>query len=453
MLFFSEFIHELRNVLGGLWSPLLLAFEFWWVWMPIALVPYTWHVYQKYARLWYYWMRGPWIIQEIKIPIEILKTPKAMEQILTGFWSTFTGGNQWERLYLGREIEYFSLELVGMRGQTHFYMCYPEGYRPFFESLIYAEYPDAEIAVVEDYFNGLPEELPAPGWRIQGTELAFTCREPEPYKSAYPIRTYLQFEDSIEERRIDPMSHFTELFNQLRDGEYVIYQILMRPINYTGPLRNATALVNRLIGKKVKPEERGWASIAEAKLFGGTLWAAVKQLVVGGELQAPTGAEEAKNEFGQSLMLHLSPGDRAAVEAIEMKASKAPCEVNFRMVYVGREELFRAKAMVSGLFGNTGLFGTGDLNGFMPHNPTKTWVDYFTRYREPRRQARLWKEMRKRLLVDHLFETFFRPAALLIMNVEELATIWHFPIKGVVTPLIPRIEAKKAEPPAGLPVG
>jgi hypothetical protein len=39
-----------------------------------------------------------------------------------------------------------------------------------------------------------------------------------------------------------------------------------------------------------------------------------------------------------------------------------------------------------------------------------------------------------------------------ILNTEELATIYHFPTKMVEAPMVHRIEAKKGEPPAGLPV-
>ena len=41
-----------------------------------------------------------------------------------------------------------------------------------------------------------------------------------------------------------------------------------------------------------------------------------------------------------------------------------------------------------------------------------------------------------------------------IMNVEELATIWHFPIEAAVkAPLVQKTPGRKSEPPMSLPVG
>jgi len=40
-----------------------------------------------------------------------------------------------------------------------------------------------------------------------------------------------------------------------------------------------------------------------------------------------------------------------------------------------------------------------------------------------------------------------------ILNTEELASLWHFPILTVKAPLVKKTEAKKAEPPMSLPIG
>ena len=39
-----------------------------------------------------------------------------------------------------------------------------------------------------------------------------------------------------------------------------------------------------------------------------------------------------------------------------------------------------------------------------------------------------------------------------ILNIEELATIWHFPMSHVKTPLLQKTGGKRAEPPINLPI-
>lgn len=39
-----------------------------------------------------------------------------------------------------------------------------------------------------------------------------------------------------------------------------------------------------------------------------------------------------------------------------------------------------------------------------------------------------------------------------VLNLEELATLWHFPLADVRTPLLQKTQIKQTEPPAGLPV-
>ena len=39
-----------------------------------------------------------------------------------------------------------------------------------------------------------------------------------------------------------------------------------------------------------------------------------------------------------------------------------------------------------------------------------------------------------------------------VLNIKELATLWHFPVIEIKAPQVKKTEAKRAEPPRSLPV-
>ena len=96
-----------------------------------------------------------------------------------------------------------------------------------------------------------------------------------------------------------------------------------------------------------------------------------------------------------------------------------------------------------------------NLNSFKPNKRVWTidkgifpWLfpsdkGFFYKKREFRRKWYLYQNYRNRVFVDKL----------VILVVEELATLFHLPGIGVKAPAFPRVEAKKGQPPAGLPTG
>jgi hypothetical protein len=61
---------------------------------------------------------------------------------------------------------------------------------------------------------------------------------------------------------------------------------------------------------------------------------------------------------------------------------------------------------------------------------------------------------RKGKIVRHYMGRSSKGRAKGLMNAEELASIWHFPLESVVkAPLIQKTPGRKAEPPISLPIG
>ena len=55
--------------------------------------------------------------------------------------------------------------------------------------------------------------------------------------------------------------------------------------------------------------------------------------------------------------------------------------------------------------------------------------------------------------IGHYFSTpVERGEKPMLLSTEEIATLWHLPGRVAETPTFTRIESKKAEPPANLPI-
>jgi hypothetical protein len=82
---------------------------------------------------------------------------------------------------------------------------------------------------------------------------------------------------------------------------------------------------------------------------------------------------------------------------------------------------------------------------------TRTKIHFFMRKRRVFLRAR--KMLRNAV---ERFTPLFpkREGAMSTVNTEELASLFHFPLKitGLVTPTVSRIESKKGGPPPNLPI-
>ena len=145
------------------------------------------------------------------------------------------------------------------------------------------------------------------------------------------------------------------------------------------------------------------------------------------------------------MMLHLSPGERSVLEQIQLKAGKPGFWCKIRVVYIAPKEIFSKPAAIGGIMGAFRQFNTQDVNGFTIDPFTKIIANYFyVPQRIARRQRLLWKAYRIR--------SGGRGRLPMFLNIEELATIWHFPLIDTKAPLISKALSKRAEPPLRLPM-
>jgi len=142
------------------------------------------------------------------------------------------------------------------------------------------------------------------------------------------------------------------------------------------------------------------------------------------------------------------------LEQVENKVAKLAFKAGYRFLYVARKEIFN-RARVSAVIGMFKQLYSNNLNTFKPNDETNTSADgwfswlfpsgrgFFADQQEFKRKWHIYQAYKKRAFTRRV----------VILNTEELATLFHLPGIGVKAPAFPRVEAKKGQPPAGLPTG
>jgi len=154
------------------------------------------------------------------------------------------------------------------------------------------------------------------------------------------------------------------------------------------------------------------------------------------ELEDAHGSE---SEGGNSLS-SLTPGQKGLVEAMELKISKIGFKTKLRALYLAQKENFHPERAVNALVGAMSQYNIPTSNSLIPKKDTS---DNNPKKAE-KKKTEMLKLYKKRKISSG--------ANAFVLNIEELATIWHFPMSHVMTPRVQMAAIKQAEPPSGLPI-
>lgn len=408
--------------------------EYWWLIAPVALFFIFKELWLDYVETKYV-NTLKWKFLEVKIPKEVLKTPKAMEQIFAVLHGVEDEPDFIGKWFRGEVPDWFSFEILGDNGQVRFLIRTLEDYRNLVEAQIYAQYPDAEIMEVEDCATLIPSKIPSKEYDTWGTELVLTKED------AYPVRTYPYFfEEAKEEERVDPLASLSETLSYLSPGEHLWIQILISPIDESWK-EDGEKLVEKLIGREAK--SKGGMIVDEAHGWVQATREVTHELFFG----ALKPGEESKKS-AENSMTHLTPGERDVVSAIEANIAKLGFRTIVRFIYWAKTDIFSSahKASVLGAFKQ---FNSLNLNGFKTNSriSPSSAGGLFKKRKELYRKISVLNNYKKRYFPFRGFS-----GRGFVLNTEELATIYHVPGKIVAAPMMPRIEAKKGGPPSSLPV-
>jgi len=408
--------------------------DLWWLWLPVFLAVLFIELWVKYLKIKAI-KEIKWLLLEIKISRNIEKTPKAMEQVFSGLHGILVKIKFLDKYWKGKVQEWFSFEIAGINGTVYFFIRTPEQFRNLVEAQIQSQYPDAEILEVLDYAASLAGKIPSKTYDLNGVEFIL---EKADY---YPIRTFLFFEEKQKERRLDPMASFLEILSKLSPSENIFIQYLIKPTGEKDWKNEGVGAVNKLLGKKTEIK-KGWFNnfFEGINEFIVNLLKAISIYPIWGEF---------KKEEIKTAIQSLSPGDKLVAEAIENKISKLAFRVCIRFAYIAGRDIFN-RANMAAVTGAFKQFNTLDLNAFKSNKRAGTSADQprIIPFIKNRREF-----IRKVAFIDrYVNRKLSKNKKDFILNTEELATIYHYPILVVETPTMRRVEAKKAEPPVSLPV-
>jgi len=434
-----------------LWVPFLRVW--WWVFLPLMLERQLKTFYLWWLNWDYNYQKAKWIVLEITPPKEILVPAKAMEDVFSVVYPLLDKANFRERWCDGELPNgpyWFSFELASIEGKIHFYARFRSEHKLTVETALYAHYPEIEIREVSDYTKLVPPTVPNEEWDMYGEDWDFLKTDP------YPIRTYEKFFEPqgeriiTEEKRIDPIISLLEGMSKLGPGEHYWVQFITTPIlDFDEPnyYKEGKKIINSLSKRPENKDTTFWED----------LWYVAKQIIMGpekegsGEKASYAWLPQNKEEFGEGEMV-LTPGEREIITEVENKLKKPCFRTTIRGVYVAKRESWKVPHKFL-MRGYTAHFATENMNKLIFQAATRPRVHYFWRARRVFLRARKMFRMTV-LRFPPLFPKRMSSDINPIFSAEELATMYHFPLRvsGMVGSTMAWVESKKSGPPPNLPM-
>ncbi len=306
--------------------------------------------------------------------------------------------------------EYFSLEIISCGDSgIRFYIVVPKRISKFVESQVYAQYASAQIKPVDDYVNKLFKHS---NYSISRLELS--------KESFFPLKSFRDLE-------VDPLSGITSVLSNVGSDDFLGVQVVVKPAPdiwqdegaaYTAAIREGVDYERRGMGDEVK-------SIFKSILS--ELGKIVVELITGffssSEEEGGGSSRGSKEEA-----VRLSPTQELELKAVENKLSKLGYYVQVRVVSASDDNSLMEGNMRS-IIASMKQFYTTSTNSFSSVTP----IDRATELQKFRNRC-------------------FDPDKAFILNIEELAAVYHLPSSVIATPNMSSwVYSKKGEPPAELP--
>ena len=332
------------------------------------------------------------VVLAIEVPKENETTPLAAELMFASLHGIYRA-----ELAKRKDLtqEHIAFELQAKEKSIRFFVWAPRHLQGYVEGQIYAQYPGVNVYEVKDYAK---TEKVEGDLNVAAAELSLVRED------IFPIKGFDNFD-------VDPLSGITATLSKLEGVSQVRIQIVMRPENDTWRNRAISYIAGIKAGKKDFKTTlvKGLTGLASDVVRG----------ALSGQPASPTPVP---------AKVELAPGVDEVLKRIEEKSNKLGFQTRIRIVALDQTAIV-ARQKLDLVVGSFKQFNTTNLNGFaaVPINESTTTV-------------------------LHAYEQRQFGGNGSVLNVAELASIYHLPSKTVTTPHIVWAGSKKGEPPANLPL-
>lgn len=380
--------------MGTLTSLFFGLLSLWYIWVPVVgvLIYLSVKNYRKAEALEHTEHR----LLVLEIPRTNDKKELAAEQMFASLHGILR--DRAELRMSGGMQEHISFEIAAVGKLIRFYVWVPKHLQNFVEGQIYAQYPTVQIHEAEEDYTKkhITHDI------VHTSELVPTDNE------MLPIKTFQSFE-------VDPLAGITATLAKLEDSDEEVWiQVLARPIPDAWHKKASSYAEGIKSGKRLFGSGDFGNSFANLGIY---LLQAIEAL-----WKPPDGTRTASGAVKE-----LSERDKTRISEIEKKSTKLGYQVKIRIAYLGNNQA-TAKLRMQAIVGTFKQFNSTNLNGFKMANASFKQEDI--------------SKYTARFFIDRGF----------ILNIEELASVFHLPHTNVETPNIVWANVKTAEPPSNLPV-
>ncbi|MEZ4180205.1 MAG: type IV secretion system DNA-binding domain-containing protein [Candidatus Doudnabacteria bacterium] len=282
--------------------------------------------------------------------------------------------------------------------EDFFYINCPRHLQQLIEKQLQAQYPHAYIEEVKGY-NPFQ-----PSGELEAVELMLEK------DFVFPFRTY-------EDMETDPLNSLTNAMSKLSETDGAAIQFILYPAGVGWQSRPRNYALEIQQGKNPNLVIKGIAGKITHEVGTG-----IKESVFGGHNQQSHSMQRS-DLSGMYSAIQLTPMQQEMVKKFEEKASRPGFATNIRLL-ASSQTPGQAKGIV--------------------HNMTSSFLQYNI---QPFNGFKIKSRKKNKIVKDYLFRIYRRYGLKMILNTEELASLWHLPTPFLETPNIKWLHSKKAPAP------